>query len=153
MKKSSALAHVNRIKRACQRHSHIKDFRPTESQTKIWFNIINREIFESQLKRPKITVSQKKQIFGQCVANWDSRIIGRKGEWDQKKIPYHNPTIKYTIEMHHRFDTWKDYIETLAHEMIHLYQMTVVKDPTANHNDSFYAWKNRFKKFGLNLSR
>jgi len=153
MKKSSALAHVNRIKRACVRHHHIKDFKPTLNQTKYWFRIINKEIFDSKLKRPRITVSQKKQVMGQCVAKWDSRIIGRKGEWDQKKIPYHNPTINYLIEMHHRFDTWRDYIETLAHEMIHLYQMTVIKDPTANHNDSFYQWKNRFKKFGLNLSR
>jgi hypothetical protein len=153
MKKKSSFAHVNRIKNALASHSHIKDFRPTESQTKIWFNIINKEIFESRLKRPKITVSQKKLLFGQCVANWDARVLGRKGEWDQKKIPYHNPTIKYVIEMHHRFDTWRDYIETLAHEMIHLYQMTVEEDSTANHNDSFYAWKNCFKKFGLNLSR
>lgn len=153
MKKSSAFAHVNRIKRACQRHSHIKNFYPTLNQTKYWFGILNKEIFDSKLKRPRITVSQKKQVMGQCVAHWDSRIAGRRGEWDQKKIPYHNPTMHYLIEMHHRFNTWRDYIETLAHEMVHLYQMTVTKDPTANHNDSFYAWKNRFKKFGLNLSR
>jgi hypothetical protein len=153
MKKSSALAHVNRIKRACLRNHHIKDFRPTLNQTIYWFRIINKEIFESKLQRPPISVSQKKEVMGQCVARWDSRIVGRKGEWNQKKIPYHNPTIKYIIEMHHKFDTWQDYIETLAHEMIHLYQMTVINDPTANHNDSFYAWKNQFKKFGLNLSR
>jgi len=89
MKKKSSFAHTNRIKQALKRHAHVNDFRPTESQTKIWFNIINREVFGSQLKRPKITVSQKKLLFGQCVANWDARVLGRKGEWDQKKIPYH----------------------------------------------------------------
>lgn len=153
MKKACAFAHVNRIKQACLRHDHIKVFRPTLHQTKYWFGVINKEIFQSKLAKPRITVSQKKQVYGQCVANWDSRIIGRKGEWNQKKIPYHNPTMHYLIEMHHKFPTWQVYIETLAHEMVHLYQFSIINDATANHNNSFYAWKNRFKKFGLSLSR
>ena len=47
----------------------------------------------------------------------------------------------------------KDFIETLAHEMVHLYQMTWLKDPYSNHNKNFFAWKNKFKYAGLNLSR
>ncbi|HAI40644.1 MAG TPA: SprT-like family protein, partial [Maribacter sp.] len=52
-----------------------------------------------------------------------------------------------------KFPTWKEFIETLAHEMVHLYQMAWLKDPYSNHNANFFAWKNKFKLAGLNLSR
>ena len=47
----------------------------------------------------------------------------------------------------------RDLLVTLAHEMVHLYQMTWVKDPYSNHNANFFAWKNKFKLAGLGLSR
>ena len=81
MKKSSAFAHVNRIKRACQRHSHIKNFYPTLNQTKYWFGILNKEIFDSKLKRPRITVSQKKQ--GQQDCRTQRRMGSKKNTLSQ----------------------------------------------------------------------
>jgi len=42
------------------------------------------------------------------------------------------------MELASKFRTWKDFIETLAHEMVHLYQMQIQKDPYANHNKRFY---------------
>ncbi len=59
--------------------------------------------------------------------------------------------IEYRIELHNRYPTWKDFIETLAHEMVHLYQMQVWKDPYSNHNSNFYSWRNYFKQHGLRL--
>ena len=50
-------------------------------------------------------------------------------------------------------ESWKDFIETLAHEMVHLYQMTIVKDPYSNHNKHFYAFTKKFINAGLKLHR
>ena len=79
-------------------------------------------------------------------------LITPKGKFNQKVIPYHIDVCFY-IELHCKFPTWKDFVETLAHEMVHLYQMTWLKDPYSNHNANFFAWKNKFKLAGLNLSR
>ena len=75
-----------------------------------------------------------------------------KGKFDQRKIPYHID-VEYYIELHCKFPKWKDFIETLAHEMVHLYQMTWVKDPYANHNANIFAWRNKFRMSGLSLTR
>ena len=40
--------------------------------------------------------------------------------------------------------TLRQKLLALAHEMVHLYQMTWLKDPYSNHNSNFYAWKNKF---------
>ena len=89
--------------------------------------------------------------WGRCVANWDNRKTP-KGKFNQRVIPYHID-VDYYIEIHCKFPRWKDFVETLAHEMVHLYQMTWIKDPYANHNANFFAWKNKFKMAGLGLSR
>ena len=60
--------------------------------------------------------------------------------------------MTYSIELHCKFDSWKDFIETLAHEMVHLYQMTVIKDPYSNHNKNFYAFSEKFKTVGFLLT-
>ena len=75
-----------------------------------------------------------------------------EGKFDQRIIPHHVP-VTYYIQLHLKFDSWKDFIETLAHEMVHLYQMTVIKDPYSNHNANFYKFVPKFKKIGLKLHR
>mgnify|MGYP003325392693 CR=1 FL=1 len=52
-----------------------------------------------------------------------------------------------------KFKSWKDFIETLAHEMVHLYQMQIAKDPYSNHNNNFYKFRDKFKQYGLALFR
>ena len=69
-------------------------------------------------------------------------------QWSWKVI---DVPIDYKIELHNKFPTWKDFIETLAHEMVHLYQFQVWKDPYSNHNANFYSWKNYFKQHNLRL--
>ena len=82
---------------------------------------------------------------------WDNRKTP-KGKFNQRKIPHHIP-VTYYIQLHVKFDSWKDFIETLAHEMVHLYQMTIVKDPYSNHNKHFYAFTKKFINAGLKLHR
>ena len=98
-----------------------------------------------------IEVKKLHHDWGRCVANWDNRKTP-KGKFDQRRIPYHIP-VDYYIQLHSKFETWKDFIETLAHEMVHLYQMTVVKDPYSNHNKNFYAFTKKFNDAGLKLHR
>jgi hypothetical protein len=63
-----------------------------------------------------------------------------------------HPEINFKIELRKRYDTWKDFIETLAHEMVHLHQMTVDRDVYSNHNANFYRWRDKFNRLGLGLS-
>ena len=138
-----------RVKKALYRRKNIKKFTPTIEQCQSWFRILNRGMFDSNLIGPKFLVRSMKFDWGLCVADWDNRKC-RKGTFNQRIIPYHVP-IDYRIELHNNYPTWKDFIETLAHEMVHLYQMQVWKDPYSNHNSHFYSWRNYFKLHGLRL--
>ena len=138
-----------RVKKALEKRKNIKKFTPTIEQCQSWFRILNRGMFNSNLIGPKLIVRPMKFDWGLCVADWDNRKC-RKGTFNQRIIPYHVP-IDYRIELHNNYPTWKDFIETLAHEMVHLYQMQVWKDPYSNHNANFYSWKNYFKQHGLRL--
>ena len=89
--------------------------------------------------------------WGRCIVDWDNRKC-RRGTYNQDVIPYHVP-LYFRIELHCKFKSWKDFIETLAHEMVHLYQMQIAKDPYSNHNNNFYKFRDKFKQYGLALFR
>ena len=133
------------------RHKNTVGFKPTEQQAYHWFNVINRGLFNGRLPRVPMYIKKLHKDWGRCVADWDNRKTP-KGKFNQKVIPYHIDVCFY-IELHCKFPTWKDFVETLAHEMVHLYQMTWLKDPYSNHNANFFAWKNKFKLAGLGLTR
>jgi hypothetical protein len=44
-----------------------------------------------------------------------------------------------------------EFLNTLAHEMVHLWQQTVMQD-TGNHNKLFWSFRSKFKKLNLRLS-
>ena len=138
-----------RVKKALARRKNVKHFTPTVEQCQSWFRILNRGMFGRNLTEPTLVVRRMIYDWGLCIADWDNRKC-RKGTFDQRVIPYHVP-INYRIELHNKFPRWKDFIETLAHEMVHLYQMQVWKDPYSNHNAHFYSWKNYFKQHNLRL--
>ena len=138
-----------RVKRALARRKNIKHFTPTVEQCQSWFRILNRGMFGRNLIEPTLVVRRMINDWGLCIADWDNRKC-RAGTFNQRVIPYHVP-INYRIELHNKFPRWKDFIETLAHEMVHLYQMQVWKDPYSNHNANFYSWKNYFKQHNLRL--
>ena len=134
------------------RYKNTVGFKPTDQQAYHWFRIINRGLFNSRLPMVPIQIKKLHHDWGRCVADWDNRKC-RKGTYNQKIIPYNKTNVVHYIELHCRFPTWKEFIETLAHEMVHLYQMAWLKDPYSNHNANFFAWKNKFRLAGLNLSR
>lgn len=101
----------------------------------LWFRYINRAVFNNELPDFDKIIIKKwlKQAMGQVCAYPDK---------DPKR---------FELEMLRKYNTKKDFIETLAHEMIHLYQFTLKKD-TGNHNRIFYSFRPRFKFIGLGLS-
>ena len=129
----------------------IGNFYPTNRVAAYWFSRLNALLFGNRLGRVYIEVKKLHHDWGRCIANWDNRKTP-KGKFNQRLIPHHIP-VKYYIELHCKFDSWKDFIETLAHEMVHLYQMTIIKDPYSNHNKYFYSFTEKFKAIGLSLRR
>ena len=101
----------------------------------LWFRYINRAVFNNELPNFDKIIIKKwlKQAMGQVCA-----------------YPDRNPT-RFELEMLRKYHTKRDFIETLAHEMIHLYQFALKKD-TGNHNSIFYSFRPRFKFIGLGLS-
>ena len=129
----------------------VGNFYPTNRIAAYWFSRLNALLFGNRLGRVYIEVKKLHHDWGRCIANWDNRKTP-KGKFNQRVIPHHIP-VTYYIELHCKFDSWKDFIETLAHEMVHLYQMTIIKDPYSNHNKNFYALTEKFKSVGLQLHR
>jgi len=117
-----------------------------------WFKHLNQGLFENKLPTVPLHLIRMTDDWGRCWAHWDNRKC-RKGTYDQSIIPYDKTEVTFAIELHTRYPTFKDFIDTLAHEMVHLYQMTVLKDPYSNHNKNFYSFRNKFKSAGLDLSR
>lgn len=140
-----------RLSKNLERNKHRLGVHPTDFQATRWFNILNEGIFNNKLPATPIYVRRLANDWGRCVANWDNRKTP-KGRFDQRVIPYHIP-VEFYIELHCKFPKWRDFIETLAHEMVHLYQMTIMKDPYSNHNSNFYSFRNKFRSFGLKLYR
>ena len=141
-----------RLDNSLTRHKNIEGFKPTVVQANNWFKRFNKGLFKNQLPNVEIEVKRLAHDWGRCIANWDNRKC-RAGTYDQRVIPYRKTPIDYKIELHCKFPKWKDFIETLAHEMVHLYQMTVMEDPYSNHNKNFYSFRKQFKKFNLRLYR
>jgi len=139
------------LKRSLEIRSQHHEYKPTPMAVAHWFTKLNTMLFGNRLGRVHIEVSKLHKDWGRCVASWDGRQAP-KGRFNQRKLPHHI-VEGYYIQLHCKFPTWKDFIETLAHEMVHLYQMTVLKDPYSNHNKNFYAFRPKFESAGLKLYR
>jgi hypothetical protein len=101
----------------------------------LWFRYINRAVFNNELPNFNKIIIKK----------WLKRAMGQVCAY-----PDRNPK-RFELEMLRKYNTKRDFIETLAHEMIHLYQFALKKD-TGNHNSIFYSFRPRFKFIGLGLS-
>ena len=148
--KSKKQKHKVKIKKALERRGDEANYFPTDAVAVRWYNILNQSLFEDKLTRPVIQVKRLRGCQGQLHMDWDGRY-SRKGTCDQNVLPYHNPTFGYKIELNHRFKTWRAFLETLAHEMVHQWQVEIIKDPTANHNKNFFGWREKFAKYKMQL--
>ena len=118
-----------------------RKYKTTYKDIKYYFNLINRSVFKGKLspfndiKIKKIYKDEsKKHCYGQVIA-WEYR---RKG------------TRVYHLEMLPYYRNKKEFVDTLGHEMVHLYQMANVGD-TGNHNKLFYSFRPKLNEIGLDL--
>jgi len=118
-----------------------RKYKTTYKDIKKYFNVINKALFKNILQPfndiqiKKIYKDEtKKFCYGQ-VTTW---VWERKG------------TQQFWLEMLPSYRNKKEFVETLAHEMIHLWQMNI-KGDTGNHNKIFYSFRPKLNKIGLDL--
>jgi hypothetical protein len=75
----------------------------------LWFRYINRAVFDNQLPDFDKIIIKK----------WLKKAMGQVCAYPDK-----NPK-RFELEMLKKYHSKRDFIETLAHEMIHLYQFAL----------------------------
>ena len=113
-----------------------KKFVTTYKEIKRYFKIFNKSLFKNELN-PFNDIKIKRIIkgSGQCV----------------EYLSYRKGTTFFVLEMMPKYKNKLEFLNTLAHEMVHLWQQTVKHD-TGNHNKLFWSFRTKFKKFNLRLS-
>lgn len=118
-----------------------KKYKTTYKDIKHYFDVINKSVFDNILSPfNEILIKKiyrdksKKYCYGQVVV-W---------EWKRKG------TRVFHLEMLPYYHNKKEFVDTLGHEMVHLYQMANIGD-TGNHNKVFYSFRPKLNKIGLDL--
>ena len=109
----------------------------TYKDIKKYFRMFNAAIFDSKLSpfgKIEIKNLAREKCIGQVVTF----------EWKRKG------TRLYQLEMLPKYPNKKDFLDTLVHEMVHLYQMQNLGD-TGNHNDIFWSFEPKVNYVGLQL--
>ena len=118
-----------------------RKYRTTYKDINRYFKLINKEVFKNVLapfndiKIKKIYKDESKKFCYGQVTTW---VWERKG------------TQQFWLEMLPEYRSKKDFVDTLGHEMVHLYQMANVGD-TGNHNKLFYSFRPKLNAIGLDL--
>jgi len=113
-----------------------KKYVTTYKEIKKYFKIFNKSLFKEKLNTfNDVKIKRIIQGSGQCV----------------EYLSYRKGTSFFVLEMMPKYKNKLEFLNTLAHEMVHLWQQTVMKD-TGNHNQLFFSFKSRFKKLNLHLS-
>ena len=120
-------------------------YRTNQQEVLELFNIINQEVFDNKLSKPKIIVKTHIQRkWGECQG-------------------YHNKTQKNkslcVILLNKNWYCKQWLITVLAHEMAHQYQWDILgnqrllegKQRLMSHGPSFYKFKNKLKSYGIPL--
>jgi len=114
-----------------------RKYTTTYKDIKKYFKMLNKTIFKNVLM-PFNDIQLKdlkwQKCYGQVIL-W---------EWKGKG------TVQFHLQMLPKYRNKKEFVETLAHEMIHLYQMNY-KGDTGNHNKLFYSFRPKLNNIGLDL--
>lgn len=132
---------ANKLKRTLKKDlSYNRKYYTKYKDIKKYFKIFNKVVFEDKLSPfneieiKEIRDRDIKYCYGQVV------IL----EWKRKG------TRVYKLEMQPYYKSKKEFLNTLVHEMVHLYQMANLGD-TGNHNSIFYGFEERVNLAGLSL--
>ena len=113
-----------------------KKYVTTYKEIKKYFKIFNKSLFKEKLNTfNDVKIKRIIQGSGQCV----------------EYLSYRKGTSFFVLEMMPKYKNKLEFLNTLAHEMVHLWQQTVMKD-TGNHNRLFFSFKSKFKTLNLHLS-
>ena len=131
-----------RVKKVLKRElASNRKYKTTYKDIKKYFNVINKALFKNVLQPfndiqiKKIYKDESKKFCYGQVTTW---VWERKG------------TQQFWLEMLPTYRNKKEFVETLAHEMIHLWQMNI-KGDTGNHNKLFYSFRPKLNRLGLDL--
>lgn len=108
------------------------EFKPTLQDCKEVFRIINRTVFNNELRTPDFRLVRSKEYWGEC-----------KG--DEQDV------TKCTIKINRRFTSKRVFVYTVAHEMVHQWEWLVYENMT--HGPKFFLWRNELAKYGIILTR
>ena len=121
-KKPKSVRYATLKKRVKSEYEHTRQYKTTYKDIKKPFN----DVIIKDLKPQK--------CYGQ-VCQW---------EWKRKG------TSVFHLEMCEKYKNKKEFIDTLAHEMVHLYQMRNAGD-SGNHNKLFYSFKPIMRRAGIDM--
>ena len=108
----------------------------TFKDIKNYFKIFNKSLFKNALNSfNNVKIKRIVRGSGQCV----------------EYISYRKGTNFFVLEMMPKYKNKMEFLNSLAHEMVHLWQQTIKKD-TGNHNKLFFSFRNKFKRLNLKLS-
>ena len=140
--KKKKLDKNKRVKKVLKRElASNRKYKTTYKDIKKYFNVINKALFKNLLQPfndiqiKKIYKDESKKFCYGQVTTW---------MWERKG------TQQFWLEMLPTYRNKKEFVETLAHEMIHLWQMNI-KGDTGNHNKIFYSFRPKLNKLGLDL--
>ena len=127
-----------KIKKKLSKELSVKrKYKTTYADINKYFKLINQAVFDNKLspfKDIEIKDLTRQKCVGQVI------IL----EWKRKG------TRVYKLEMLPEYKDKKDFVDTLGHEMVHLYQMANLGD-TGNHNKLFYSFGPKLQEIGLQL--
>ena len=140
--KKQKLDKNKRVKKVLKRElASNRKYKTTYKDVKKYFNVLNKALFKNILQPfndiqiKKIYKDESKKFCYGQVTTW---VWERKG------------TQQFWLEMLPTYRNKKEFVETLAHEMIHLWQMNI-KGDTGNHNKLFYSFRPKLNKLGIDL--
>lgn len=118
--------------------------KPTIQWMKQTFDVYNRKYFKGELREPEFSLDCPQGNWGFYMPDGTFNRITRN-------VKLFGPGTIFLSTVYSR--TEKDLINTLLHEMIHMYIITVsLKYPLNQHGTEFQEWANYLNQFGWNIS-
>lgn len=129
-----------KVKKLLKRELSIKsEYTTTYKDIKKYFKMLNEAVFGGKLSPfNEITIKQIRDRKKYCYGLVEILEWKRKG------------TRVYRLQMQPQYKSKKDFVDTLGHEMVHLYQMANLGD-TGNHNKLFYSFGSKLNEIGLKI--
>ena len=101
----------------------------------IWFEILNKELFENKLKPiDEVDIRWRRGAFAYYELISDRET---------------NEYISSKLCMNKRYSSMKFFVEVLSHELVHHFQ--ALHNEPVGHGPSFTRWCEKFNKKGLKL--